>query len=404
MQDPSSQGVPPGGYPPYSRPGAPASRPEPRSPLPWLLWVLLLLLAMLAAPYVAENLSHAIARGRQRAEAEVAREELAKLPDATGRFRWVAKAIEPSVVAIETTQVMRRRVSDEWSHLFGRQPEMRAQGQGSGVIIDADEGYILTNFHVVNQATRVDVRLADGSVVPKAQVVGRDPLTDIAVIKINHRNLTAAKWGNSDELEVGDPVLAVGSPFGLAQSVTAGIISAKGRRGLPVNLTYQDFLQTDAAINPGNSGGPLVNMKGEVVGINTAIIGPSYQGVGFAIPSQLAQEVYQKIKAGGTVARGWLGVELQPLTDRLAKQLGLENTRGALVASVLQDGPAHQAGIEPGDVIVRWNQTEIKEPTDLSMAVARTAIGSKATVVFLRDGQQQTATVTVGERPPQLEE
>lgn len=389
MQDPTVSTPPP--HPPQTI--------GPRSPLPWLVWLLIFLIALLVSPYLAESISHAIARGQQRAEAEVAREELAKLPEGSGRYRWVAKAIEPSVVAIETTQVV-REAGDEWSHLFGGSRARQARGEGSGVIVD-QEGYILTNFHVVDQASRVDVKLSDGRVIHKARVVGADPLTDIAVVKISDGRLTAAPWGDSDALEPGDPVLAIGSPFGLAETVTAGIISAKGRRELPVSTHYQDFLQTDAAVNPGNSGGPLVNMKGEVVGINTAIIGEAYQGISFAIPSKLAQGVYEQLKAGGKVARGWLGVELQPLTEALSRQLELKDVRGVLVASVVRGGPADEAGIEPGDVITTWNGQQVKEPSDLSLAVARTAIGFKAPVVLLRNGEERKAMVTVGERPGQ---
>ena len=189
------------------------------------------------------------------------------------------------------------------------------------MIVDA-EGYIITNYHVVDRASEVNVELSDGS-KHRAQVVGIDPATDLAVLKIGAANLTAAPWGKSSDLEVGDPVLAIGNPFGLARTVTAGILSATGRHAVVENVNYQDFLQTDAAVNPGNSGGPLVNMKGQVVGINTAIVGPTYQGISFAIPSDMVHQVYDQLIRSGKVARGWLGVSMRELTPEESEKLGV---------------------------------------------------------------------------------
>jgi serine protease Do len=231
-------------------------------------------------------------------------------------------------------------------------------------------------------------------------VVGVDPLSDLAVLKVRSHTLTAAPWGDSARLEVGDPVLAVGSPFGLAQTVTAGIVSAKGRRGVVQDINYEDFLQTDAAVNPGNSGGPLVNLQGQVVGINTAIYGPAYLGISFAIPSQIARDVYKKLRDTGTVARGWLGVALQSLDDNLAERFGLEDAKGALVTGVLPDSPADLAAIRVGDVIIEWNGKPVPDPSSLSFAVAGTAIGSKATVGLIRDEKKIELIVTVTQRPP----
>ncbi len=382
----------------------PSYRSEPtQSPgrLPWLLFLLLLVVAVVLLPYITEQVQFAVTRGRARAEAEVARVQLAEFPEHVSRYRIVAKAIEPSVVGIETSRSVAPAREDELSTLFGdRFPQYRAEGKGSGVIVD-EQGYIITNFHVIDKATEVVVKLHDGRTVRNVTIVGVDPLSDLAVLKVQTRSLTAAPWGDSERLEVGDPVLAVGSPFGLAQTVTAGIVSAKGRRGVVQDINYEDFLQTDAAVNPGNSGGPLVNLQGQVVGINTAIYGPAYLGISFAIPSQIARDVYKKLRDTGTVARGWLGVALQSLDDNLAERFGLEDTKGALVTGVLPDSPADLAAIRIGDVIIEWNGKPVPDPSLLSFAVAGTAIGSKATVGLIRDGKKIELIVTVTQRPSQ---
>ncbi len=387
--------------PPPPRPLVLPVRSRPRQwPVLPILLVVLVLAALLLWRYVSEQIGYAAARGRQRAEAQWAREQLAALPEPANRYRWVAKALEPAVVGVKTEQIIRAG-TDELSALFGFPRQYRARGQGSGVIVD-EEGYVITNYHVIRGATRVDVELSDGRTVREVEIVGADPLTDIAVLKIPPDGLTAAQWGESDQLEVGDPVLAIGSPFGLDQTVTAGIISAKGRRAVVEDVRYQDFIQTDAALNPGNSGGPLVDMNAKVVGINTAILGQTYQGISFAIPSRLAREVYERLKTTGSVERGWLGVAMQELDEVLARRLGLENLEGALVAGVVADSPADQAGIAPGDVIVRWNKEKITSPADLALAVARSRIGSKATVELIREGRSLEKTLTVGRRPEQL--
>jgi serine protease Do len=378
-----------------------------RGHLPILIGLLAGVVFLAVLPYMAEQFEYAVTRGRERARAEVAREELAGLPDAVNRFRLAAKAIEPSVVGIEVTRLVGGPdIDDEWSSFFSPGPRV-GMGQGSGVIVDKD-GYIVTNFHVVNGAgvvngvPQITVRLSEGRALHDVEVIGTDPASDLAVLRIRASGLVAAPWGDSEQLEVGDQVLAVGSPYRLAQTVTSGIISAKDRRGIIQNLALQDFLQTDAAINPGNSGGPLVNLRGEVVGINTAIVGEAYQGIGFAIPSKLAQDVYNRLKAGEKVPLGWLGVAMQDLNDRLAEQLKLEGVRGVVITDVVGGSPAGKAGLQPGDVILEWNGKRVSDANDLRFLVAGTRAGSAVKVVFHRNGQRQEATVTVAERPPRI--
>jgi serine protease Do len=381
--------LPPRPYPP---------RPGSRSHLPVLIGLLAGLILLAVLPYMAEQFEYAITRGRERAAAEVAREELKALPDAVNRFRLAAKAVEPSVVGIEIIRpIGRGQMDDEWTGAFSP-PTRFGMGQGSGVIVDP-EGYIVTNFHVVNGAQKISVRLSDGRTIDNVEPIGADPASDLAVLRIRATGLVAVPWGDSDKLEVGDQVLAVGSPFRLAQTVTAGIISAKDRRGIIQNLDLQDFLQTDAAINPGNSGGPLVDLKGEIVGINTAIVGESYRGIGFAIPSRIAEDVYNRLKKGEQVPRGWLGVFMQDLNERLAEQLKLRETHGVLIADVGAGSPAEKAGLQPGDVVVEWNGKRVGDANDLRFLVAGTKVGSKVKVVIYRNGEKTDLTVTVGERP-----
>jgi serine protease Do len=366
--------------------------------MPIMVGLLTLLLGLLILPYVLEQIEYGITRGRQRAMADVARTELEKLPDVASRYPLVAQAVEPSVVGIDTVREVQSQ--DGLTRAF--QPRYQALGEGSGVIVDK-EGYIITNYHVIEGAREASVKLSDGRVISDVALVGADRATDIAVLKINATGLTAAPWGDSDALQVGDPVLAIGNPFGLARTVTAGIISAKERRNV-VDTTYQDFLQTDAAVNPGNSGGPLVNMKGEVVGINTAIYGRSYQGISFAIPSRLAQDVYNQLRKTGRITeRGFLGVDPQDITEEWAKRLDLKTLRGALVFGVVANSPAEKAGIKPGDVIVGWGDDQINEAGDLPLAVARTKPGTKVTVHLIRDGKEEQLTVEVGSRPLEMQ-
>jgi S1-C subfamily serine protease len=309
----------------------------------------------------------------------------------------VAKAVGPSVVHISTRQRVSRGNGDEFAELFGT-PRREALGQGSGVIVDA-EGYIVTNYHVVRSARDVRVRLSTGREVA-AEVIGTDALTDLAVLKVSADGLVAATWGDSDALEVGSFVWALGSPFGLDHSVTFGIVSNKARPG--INKAFQSFLQTDAAVNPGNSGGPLVNVKGEVIGINTAIVGPSYQGVSFALPSNTARQVFEQLRGSGSIDRGWLGVEMMEITPEAVQQFGLDETSGVLVRGVVRNSPADQAKIQPGDILLEWNGTAVSNPVELSRLVAQTPIDSNANCVVSRGRQRVTLEVRVGKRPPEI--
>lgn len=382
-------------------------QPPRSSSRPLVLMVLLALLMALAMPFlterVAERIQYGITRGELQAKAEFARGKLANLSETAETFKLVAQSVGPSVVHINTQQAVRvTATGDEWDSLLNRRPgAYLAEGQGSGVIVDQD-GYIVTNNHVISGAQVIEVRLSDGRSFTDATVVGADPLTDIAVLKINADKLIVAPWGSSDQLEAGDWVVAVGNPYGLDRSVTAGIVSAKSRRGIGESV-YQDFLQTDAAVNPGNSGGPLVNLRGEVIGITTAIFGETFQGISFAVPSNVASAVYQRIREHRYVSRGWLGVGMADVTPAISQELSLPNTSGALVTAVQPRTPAARGGVQRGDVIIEWNGEAVSNSTDLAFHIARTEIGSQANVAVLRSGQRQTLTITVGERPRDLQ-
>jgi serine protease Do len=281
----------------------------------------------------------------------------------------------------------------------GHSTTRREHGLGSGVIINKD-GFILTNNHVVEDADTIQVTLTDGREF-KAKVVGRDPKTDIAVVKIDAHNLPAATIGDSDKLEVGDICLAVGNPFGIGQTVTMGIISATGRANLGVGTDYEDFIQTDAAINPGNSGGALVDAEGRLIGINTAILSRSggYQGIGFAVPINMARTVMEALIAHGKVVRGFMGVAIQDVTPGLEKQFNLTNDRGALVGDVTPNSPAAKAGLQSGDVIVALNNRPIEDSRHLKLQVAQLAPGTTVPVKIVRDGREKTVEVKLKELP-----
>ncbi len=273
------------------------------------------------------------------------------------------------------------------------------QSAGSGVIVDAN-GFIVTNNHVVEGATQITVTLSDRREF-SAKVVGTDPKTDLAVIKIDAKDLPALKWADYEKLQVGDLVLAVGSPFGLSSTVTLGIISALGRGNVGI-ADYEDFIQTDAAINPGNSGGALVNMSGELMGINTAIFSRTggSEGIGFAIPSSIAVDIVDSLQKTGKVVRGWMGVAIQEITPALAKSFKLpEQRKGVLISDVNENGPSHTAGIRRGDVVIAFNGKEVQNVSQLRNLVARTMVGKDAQVKILRDGKEQTLAVKVAERP-----
>lgn len=275
------------------------------------------------------------------------------------------------------------------------------RGSGSGVIVSAD-GYILTNNHVISGVDEITVVMADGEQFD-AKVVGADPQTDIAVVKVDAKDLPAAKLGDSDKIEVGEWVLAVGNPFELQNTVTAGIISARGRSGINTMSAsaYEDFIQTDAAINPGNSGGPLVNLDGEVIGINTAIATRTggNMGIGFAIPINMAKQVMEQLIDTGKVTRGWLGVIIQTITPELKEQFNLKTNEGALVGDVDEDGPAKKAGMRRGDVIVEFQGEKIKDVNHLRNLVAATKVGTMAEVKVNREGKLTTLRVKIGELP-----
>jgi len=319
----------------------------------------------------------------------------------------LVKRVSPAVVNISTTQVVRfhrpqfrspfgsQDPFEEFFHnFFGNMPrEQKRRSLGSGFIV-SDDGYILTNNHVVDKADEVTVTLLDKEEF-KAKVIGTDPKTDIALIKITtKKKLPHVILGNSEALEVGEWVVAIGNPFGLGHTVTAGIVSAKGR--IIGSGPYDDFIQTDASINPGNSGGPLFNLKGEVVGINTAIV-QGGQGIGFATPISLAKSILEQLKDKGKVTRGWLGVYIQPLSPELAENLGIKNRQGALVSDVTKDGPAEKAGIRSGDLIVSFNGKEIHDEHELPALVASVPPGTKVNVKVVRGGKEMSFTVTLAE-------
>lgn len=335
-------------------------------------------------------------------------------------FADLAKRISPAVVNISTEKTMKkpgqaRRMPgmppgpspfgpedpfrEFFERFFGDIPrEFKSRSLGTGFIIDPD-GYIITNNHVVEGADKIKVKLVDGREF-RAVVKGRDPMVDLALLKIESpgHNLPSLAFGDSNAIQVGDWVLAVGNPFGLSHTVTQGIISAKGR--VIGAGPYDDFLQTDASINPGNSGGPLVNLKGEVIGINTAIVA-SGQGIGFAIPSNMAKDIISQLKEKGKVTRGILGVQIQVVTAELAKSFGLKEPMGALVAEVNPNSPAAQAGIQRGDIIIDYNGTPIKEMHELPRLVAHTPPGTKVTLKVLRQGKEKTLSVTIAEMKPE---
>ncbi|MBN2124044.1 MAG: DegQ family serine endoprotease [Deltaproteobacteria bacterium] len=329
---------------------------------------------------------------------------------APGSFAELAKKADPSVVNISTVKTVKARggpmpfgpndpMRDFFERFFGdRMPrDFKQRSLGTGFIIDK-EGYILTNNHVVEQTDEIRVKLSDEKEYG-AEIVGRDPKTDLALIKIRaDHELIPLPLGDSDRLEVGDWVVAIGNPFGLGHTVTAGIVSAKYRRiGAG---SYDNFIQTDASINPGNSGGPLLNTAGEVVGINSAIYSQSGGsiGIGFAIPVNMAKDLLPQLKKG-RVVRGWLGVVIQGITPELKEKLGLKDERGALVADVTPGGPAEKGGIERGDVIMSFDGKEIQETNDLPYIVATTPVGKKVVVEVMRKGKKKGLDVTIGEMP-----
>lgn len=341
-----------------------------------------------------------------------AQAENENIPFGPNTFMNVAEARKPSVVNISTTQVVKRQIPKGFGpHPFGEndpfweffekffgeipQGDIKKRSLGSGFIISKD-GLILTNNHVIKGATEIKVKLHD-ELELDAKVIGTDPKTDLALIKINTKNnLPVANLGDSDNLKVGEWVMAIGNPFGLTETVTVGVVSAKGR--IIGAGPYDDFIQTDASINPGNSGGPLLNIKGEVIGINSAIYAGG-QGIGFAIPINMAKAVIDDLKTKGKVVRGWLGVMIQKITPDLAKSFNLKESEGALVSDVVPNGPADKARIRRGDVIIEFNGKEIQSMEMLPRLVAATKPNTKARVIVLRNGKKKKIPVTIGELP-----
>jgi len=331
-------------------------------------------------------------------------------------FPAVVRRDMPAVVNISTTRVVTTNGADGspmmqdpfFRHFFGDQfpglqgpHKQRENALGSGVIVSPD-GYIVTNNHVIAHADEIKVLLGDGRKF-KGKVIGADPKTDIAVVKINAHNLPTIPWGDSDKIEVGGYVLAIGNPFGLNQTVTMGIISAKGRANVGI-ADYEDFIQTDAAINPGNSGGALVNARGQLIGINTAIFSRSggFMGIGFAVPSDMARSVMNSLIKYGKVTRGWLGVSIQKVTPALAKQFHVPNAEGALVSEIMQGTPASHAGLKSGDVIVEFDGQKIDNPTTLRNVVAATKVGKTVRIKVIRDGRTRVLKAKIAQQPKNI--
>jgi serine protease Do len=341
----------------------------------------------------------------------------------TTSFASIVKNAQPAVVSIASTKVVKMDTGDEGlSPLFndpvfrqffgdrgagplnrsGKPREEREQGLGSGVIVNPD-GFILTNNHVIEGANEIKVYTSDSREL-KARVIGADPQTDIAVVKVEQKNLPTLALADSTQVQVGDIALAIGNPFGVGQTVTMGIISATGRGNLGIE-DYEDFIQTDAAINPGNSGGALINTSGQLIGINTAILSRAggNQGVGFAVPANLAQTVMNQLLKNGKVVRGYLGVMIQPVTPEIAKAFNLPDARGALVGEVTPDGPAARASLAQGDVITELNGARVDDSREFRLKISQLAPGSAIRLKFLRDGNPREVNITLGELPNEKE-
>jgi len=324
----------------------------------------------------------------------------------------ISAAVKPAIVNMSTTRTVKTSGGADpffddpffrrfFGDKFGRQrqpKEHKSAALGSGVIVSSD-GYIITNYHVVKDADEIKVLLSDKREF-SGKVIGSDPKTEISIVKIEATDLPTLKWGDSDALEVGEIVLAVGNPFGLNQTVTMGIVSAVGRANVGI-ADYEDFIQTDAAINPGNSGGALVNVRGELVGINTAIFSTSggYQGIGFAIPSNMVKSIMDSLVKKGRVIRGWLGVSIQSITPELAKQFNLKGEKGVLVSDVNENGPAEKGGLKRGDIILEYDGKNTDEPSQFRNMVANTSPGEEHSFKVLRNDQVLTLKVTIGELP-----
>ncbi|MFA5074469.1 MAG: DegQ family serine endoprotease [Nitrospirota bacterium] len=352
------------------------------------------------------------------AKSQVSSKSIEMLSQLSQAQSEVAAAVTPSVVNISTTRVVKSRDVSQFDLLedpffrrfFGdryAQPniprEHKEQSLGSGVII-SDDGYIVTNNHVIEKASEIKVLLSDKKNY-KAKVIGADPKTDIAVIKIDVKGLAALPWGDSTKLKVGEIVFAVGNPFALNQTVTMGVISAVGRANVGI-ADYEDFIQTDAAINPGNSGGALVNVRGELIGINTAILSRTggYQGIGFAVPSTMVRQVIDSLIKHKKVIRGWLGVSIQEVTSDFAEEFGVKDLKGALVSGLMKKSPAEKAGIKQGDIILEYNGKVVQDTGHLRNMVSQTRIGSTVKIKLLRAKKELVVDVVIVEQPKKLAE
>ncbi len=389
-----------------------------------LIW-LLVCLALLAGPtlsrasFLDEILKvKRVEKKEEKAPVSESTQAIELALELSKAFAQVAKKAGPAVVFVQVEKVVERAPAMEpfpfggpfdffgqdFFERFFRQRfprKFKQMGAGSGFIISPD-GYILTNNHVVANASKVTVKLADGREF-KAKIVGTDPASDVAVLKIKAEGLPILPLGDSDKIEVGEWVIAIGNPFGLTQTVTVGVISAKGRSGVGIT-DYEDFIQTDAAINPGNSGGPLVNLRGEAIGMNTAIFTRSggYMGIGFAIPINMIKVITKQLIEKGKVVRGWLGVVIQDLNEALAKSFGLEKPEGALITEVAEGSPADKAGLKSGDVIVEYNGKPVRNVAELRTMVALTPPGTKVKMVIVRDGKRREVEVTIGQQPQSI--
>ena len=351
--------------------------------------------------------------GQQRGYVPLSPHVPRQIAESSKAFSEIASSLSPSVVNISTTKVMKRELAplldDPFSEFFSpfrdfKMPKKwKEQSLGSGVIVSSD-GYIITNNHVIEQADEIRVTLFDKRSF-KAKVIGADNKTDVAVVKIDADNLYAVQWGDSDKLQVGEFVLAIGNPYGLSHTITMGIISAVGRANVGI-ADYEDFIQTDAAINPGNSGGPLVNTKGEVIGINTAIFSKSggYQGIGFAVPSNMARLVMNQLIQKGKVTRGWLGVTIQEITPELSQKFGLKTAKGALIGDVAKGSPAEKSGLRRGDIILEFNGKKVDDVGNLRNMVAQSKVGAQIPLTIMRSGKEYAINVTTSELPKEVSE
>jgi serine protease Do len=386
--------------------------PPPRPSTPPVRRGFLIILAVLslatmiryAVPYMAAKTGYAWEAGRAKAASEaLARLDREKIINrASELFRLATAAVSPAVVNIHALRARRGGEAFPGLPLAGNRfnPGFEQAELGSGVVINKTKGYIVTNNHVIKEADRILVRLRPGDDVP-ARVVGTDPKLDLAVLQVRAEIKVEAQWGDSEQLDIGDWVLAIGSPLGLDHSVTAGIVSATERNDIGFS-EYESYIQTDAAINPGNSGGPLIDLTGKVVGINTAIISKTglYEGIGLAIPSAIARRVVENLIKEGKVTRGYVGVIIAPLNSARAQELQLPGNEGALVVEVQPGSPAETAGLRPGDVIVKLAEHDVVDPSRLRNLTASLDVGVQVPLTFYRQGQRQTVQVKIDELPP----